>query len=236
MAQRLAEKLGAAGERAVTLSLDDFYLARPIRRRKAASVNALLMTRGPPGTHETELAVNALRSIKQAADASVPQFDKGVDDRKAEWRRIKPPVDVVIFEGWCLGAMAQPESMLIASTNMLERVFDADGAWRRAVNAELDAYRSLFEELDFLVYLRPPSFEIIHAWRAEQERAMIEITGSGAPASMDPVELAFFIQHYERLTRWMMDDLPARADLTLQLDAGRRVVSVSAPRSESRRD
>jgi len=41
---------------------------------------------------------------------------------------------------------------------------------------------------------------------------------------MSPEQVARFIQHYERLTRWMLAELPGRADLTLRLDHERRVI------------
>jgi D-glycerate 3-kinase len=39
---------------------------------------------------------------------------------------------------------------------------------------------------------------------------------------MDAPTLARFIAHYERLTRWILEEMPARADLFLRLDTDRR--------------
>lgn len=133
-------------------------------------------------------------------------------------------LDALVFEGWCLGARPQAAAALDAPVNMLERLFDADGAWRRAANAALaGAYQPLFGEIDLLVYLRPPAFEVVLRWRAEQERALAGSLPEGAaPGLMSADEISFFIQHFERLTRWMMEDVPGRAGLVLQLDAQRR--------------
>jgi D-glycerate 3-kinase len=34
---------------------------------------------------------------------------------------------------------------------------------------------------------------------------------------MSPAEVARFVAHYERLTRWILDEMPARADWTVPL-------------------
>ena len=40
-------------------------------------------------------------------------------------------------------------------------------------------------------------------------------------------EVARFIAHYERLTRWIMEEMPSRADVTIQLDEARTPISIS---------
>jgi len=39
---------------------------------------------------------------------------------------------------------------------------------------------------------------------------------------MNPAQIARFIAHYERLTRWILEEMPARADAVFPLDAARR--------------
>jgi len=41
---------------------------------------------------------------------------------------------------------------------------------------------------------------------------------------MDDAELARFVQHYERLTRHIIAEMPGRADVVIRLDEARRVV------------
>jgi D-glycerate 3-kinase len=60
----------------------------------------------------------------------------------------------------------------------------------------------------------------VAAWREQQEAELRQ----RAPAAMSSTEVARFIQHYERLTRWMLAELPDRADLSLRLDHARRVI------------
>ena len=48
------------GLRAAALSIDDFYLTRAKRQRLARQVHPLLLTRGPPGTHDLALALSLI--------------------------------------------------------------------------------------------------------------------------------------------------------------------------------
>jgi D-glycerate 3-kinase len=81
--------------------------------------------------------------------------------------------------------------------------------------------RQLFDQIDYLVYLRPPS-EVVAAWRQEQEdKLRAKLGQSDAVGLMDGRQIARFIQHYERLTRHMIDDLTERADALVDLDAER---------------
>ena len=51
----------------------------------------------------------------------LPRFDKSVDDRveKKKWYKIKKKPDVVIFEGWCVGAKPQKNKELKKPINDL---------------------------------------------------------------------------------------------------------------------
>ena len=62
----------------------------------------------------------------------VPRFAKAVDDRvaRADWRSIAGPVDVVLLEGWCLGAQPQRAALLKQPINALERDEDGHGNQR----------------------------------------------------------------------------------------------------------
>ncbi len=128
---------------------------------------------------------------------------------------------MLLLEGWCLGAAPQPEEALALPVNDLEAREDPDGSWRRHANAALAVdYQQLWARIDRLVFLAAPDWAVVADWR-EQQEAELRQTALGA---MTPEAVARFIQHYERLTRWMLADLPGRADLTLRLDRDRRVV------------
>ncbi len=124
-----------------------------------------------------------------------------------------------------MGARAQAAGELDAPVNALERDEDGDGRWRRFVNAALAGdYQTLFGRIDALALLAAPGFDVVQGWRTQQE-AELRAAGGGS-AVMNDAEIARFIQHYERLTRHILDEMPARADLVVALDAERGVTAV----------
>jgi D-glycerate 3-kinase len=223
-ARRLAERLGRMGARTVVFSIDDFYLTLRERHELAATVHPLLATRGVPGTHDVQLMTDTIDALLQARPDSItalPVFDKPSDDRlpRTAWPNFEGRPDVVILEGWCVGARPQADSALLQPVNALEAREDADGQWRFYANACLGgAYASFFARLDLRLMLRAPSFEVVHGWRAEQEAGLSRDAQSARPA-MNDAELARFIAHYERLTRWTLEDEPA--DLIADIDQRR---------------
>jgi len=224
----LVELLEQASLPAVALSIDDFYLPHATRLALGLAVHPLLATRGVPGTHDVELAQATIDSLAGSEPVPLPSFDKGRDDRRPrrEWRMATGPLRVVILEGWCVGARPQTDAALAAPINELERSEDPQGMWRRYVNAALTGpYRALFDRLSPLVLLQAPSFEVVQAWRGEQEhklRERLHREGGDTSRVMDDAAIARFIAHYERVTRNILAEMPARADHLIRLDAARR--------------
>lgn len=217
------------------LSIDDIYRTRAQRDHLARTVHPLLSTRGVPGTHDVELGMrvlDALTGVGGARTVPLPAFDKAVDDRLPEddWPRVETPVDVVLFEGWCIGARAQQEEDLAEPVNELEAAEDADGRWRAYVNDRLRAeYAGLFGRLDLLVMLRVPSFDKVLEWRGLQEEKLRARSRGGR--GQTTAELARFVQHYERLTRHMLRTMPACADTVIEI-GDRHEMSRMVHRSE----
>lgn len=218
-AVRLLEQRGM---RAVALSLDDFYLSRDARQRLAREVHPLLAVRGPPGTHDVPLAGAVIDQLRAKGKVALPRFDKAADSRapRGTWETVASPVDVVLLEGWCVGAVSQGEAALVEPVNDLEREEDPQAVWRTWVNNQLDGpYQFLFARLQDLILLQAPSFEVVAGWRAEQEAKLRARTAGG----MSEAEIARFVAHYERLTRWILAEMPARADWVVTLDENRDV-------------
>ncbi len=226
-ARVLATGLGEAGLRTAALSLDDLYLSRADRQQLAGATGSpLFRTRGPPGTHDVALGCEVLDALARPGLVRLPRFDKATDNPvdPAAWPEVEGPVDVVLFEGWCVGATPQPEADLATPINAMERVEDKQAHWRRyANNCLAGSYRGLFERIDLLIQLRAPAFETVHGWRLEQEHKLRARAGGG----MTDTEIARFIQHYERLTRWIDVEMPSRADVVVQLDENRRPVQIA---------
>jgi D-glycerate 3-kinase len=149
--------------------------------------------------------------LGQPGEIELPIFDKGLDEPGGT-RRVRGPFDLVLLEGWCVGAATAAESSLANPINTLERERDTDAVWRRYVNARLgDSYAEAWADLDYLVYLRVPDLEAVHRWRLQQEDSLPEHQRQG------PEAIARFVEYYERITRSMMLSLPDRADLTVEL-------------------
>ena len=210
---------------AVTVSLDDFYLTRARRRALAAQVHPLLATRGPPGTHDLPLLIDTLLRVRAGRPVSLPVFDKLADDRlpPQHWRHF-PRIDVLILEGWCIGARPQPAALLAEPVNDLEATEDPAAIWRIHINQALaGTYQRAWAMLDALAFLAAPDWETVPRWRAQQEAGLTRATDR---LGMDAAALARFCAHSERLTGWQLADAPRHAGLTLRLDGQRRVISV----------
>lgn len=216
------------------LSIDDLYLTRAERAGLAQRVHPLLATRGVPGTHDVALGktvIQKLCKLRAGQTMGLPRFNKLSDDRcpDDEWPEVAGPIDLVIFEGWCVGSTPQQDAELTAPVNQLEAEEDIDGTWRKHVNEQLAyGYGELFGLLDALVVLQAPGFGAIHRWRVEQERKLARSAEPGSPNIMDEAALARFIQHFERITRHNLASLPAQADIVLELDASHTVSRATA--------
>ncbi|MBA3054743.1 MAG: kinase [Sphingomonadales bacterium] len=224
LARALVAALTARGKRAAALSLDDLYLTHAERAGLGRSVHPLFATRGVPGTHDIPLGLALFDALARGEPAALPRFSNAADDRlpPAEWPHAPAGLEVLVFEGWCVGARPQDEAALAVPVNDLERMEDADARWRTHANTCLGGpYQRLFARLDALMLLAAPSFAVIARWRLEQEQDL-------APgARMDAAAVARFVGFYERLTRHMLAEMPARADLVAPLDEMRRPVTLT---------
>lgn len=227
LAAQVVARAQARGLQAATLSIDDVYLTRAQRQRLARDVHPLLVTRGPPGTHDLPLAHAVLDAVAARAPLAVPRFDKLADERMPEARWSKPPMplDLLVFEGWFLGTPAQEESALQAPLNPLERDADPAGHWRQWCNQQLAThYPALWQRCDRLWFLQPPDFTVVPRWRWQQEQNL-QAAQPGRTGMTRP-QLDRFVQFYERVSRHALRSLPGLADHVVALDAERRIVAV----------
>ncbi|HEX2560610.1 MAG TPA: kinase [Phenylobacterium sp.] len=228
----VARLLEEEGLRAAVISIDDLYLTREEREALAREVHPLLITRGVPGTHDVDLGLRLFDELARAGSVRLPRFEKARDTRRPtqDWDSYEAPADVVLFEGWCVGARPQDEAALAQPVNALERDEDPDGAWRAYANTQLAGpYQALFGRLDRLVMLQAPGFETVLDWRREQEaklRARLAAQGGDLSRTMDEAALVRFIAHYERLTRHILSEMPARADVLARLGPARELLNL----------
>ena len=183
------------------------------------------MTRGVPGTHDINLINKTIKKLKRKKFKTVliPKFDKSIDDRckKSKWQKIKNSPNIIIFEGWCVGARSEKNNTLKKSLNRIERNYDADLRWRKIVNNYLkNQYKKLFYKIDKLIYLKAPNFNHIFRWRLLQEEKL-KLT-SKSKKTMSKSKVKEFIMFYERITRQMMKDFSKISDITVFLDKNHR--------------
>jgi len=224
------------------MSLDDIYLSKSTREKLALEVHPLLRTRGVPGTHQISLGLETIDSLLSASDTSstlLPSFDKSIDDvlPLSSWRQFQGRAEVVILEGWCVAARPQSEGALLQPINTLELNEDVGGVWRRYVNAQLEShYPALFNKIDFTVMLKTPGFECVFAWRLLQEQklmAQMKSLGRGTEDNqglLDEAGLKYFLMHYERLTRFMLTDLPGWVDAVIPVSRDHRLLGLELRR------
>lgn len=223
----LVAQLGRQGKRAVTLSLDDFYLPKSERRQLANEVHPLLQTRGVPGTHDSQWLAQVLDSFNSGSKTPLrlPKFDKGLDDRIDS---ITCDADILVLEGWCVGVVPQPRGLLIQPVNELEQVEDKDGVWRRWVNEQIQQhYLPLWSAIEFWLHIQVPNFEQVYQWRSQQE---LELPSA---QRMSTQQLQRFIQHYERLTRWLWRSPAQAPGALIVLGGDHRVTQVTFSASDT---
>jgi D-glycerate 3-kinase len=220
------------GWQVAILSLDDIYLTRAERNILAQTIHPLLQTRGVPGTHDTSLGIEIieqLKHLKPGQAINLPRFDKARDDREPAgmWETFTGPPDLIIFEGWCVGAVPMNADELVVPVNDFEAKEDEHGRWRRYINHQLQtSYRDLFAHLDLLIMLKAPGWDSIYQWRLEQEQKLAA-SSTAAYRIMNEQALLKFMQHYERLTLHNLNELPDRADVVLTLNRHHNVVSAN---------
>ncbi len=233
MAKLLALLLQNSTRQVVNLCIDDFYFSRTHRTELARTIHPLLKTRGVPGTHDLDLAMSVLHKLGEAGSAdyvTLPGFDKANDDclPSKSCARVNGPVDVIILEGWFVGATAQTEQELSSAVNELESQEDIQGHWRQYVNQQLAAdYQTLFAKVDMLLMLKAPDFERVFEWRSLQEQKLRSQTKKTASGLMDGESIKRFIQHFERLTRHCLRTLPDKAHRVFELDERHRIHCVN---------
>lgn len=222
------------GVSTLVISIDDLYLGKQARTELGKTIHPLLATRGVPGTHDLALADEVFSALLARKPISIPRFDKSQDDRclPEYWEKVSEPVDLIIFEGWCVGLPPLDLAELATPMNALEADEDADAAWRQFAAEQLNGpYQQLFAYLDYLLVIQAPSFECVQNWRLlQEEKLRSKLIAEGVDISnsqlMDKAGVQRFIAHYERLTRHALQHLPSLADWTISLDSSHSLAKV----------
>ena len=205
-----------------TSSIDDFYKTLEERDKISNTIHPLFKTRGVPGTHDTNLINKFFDFIKKKKfkKFKLPKFDKSIDDRLNEkyWFNVKERPEIVIFEGWCVGAKPQLNSLLKKPINILEKYEDKDLIWRKHANEKLKReYKKIFAMIDNFIFMKIPNFNMVFKWRLLQERKLKKRSHT-TKKIMSYDKIKRFVMFYQRVTLQMFKDMPKVASVVLTLN------------------
>ena len=213
------------------ISIDDFYKTRKERLKLSKKVHPMLATRGVPGTHDVKMMLDFFKKVKNKnfKKIDIPNFNKAVDDRfpKKNWYKIKEKPNVIIFEGWCVGAKAEINETLKKSINSLETANDQKLIWRKHVNKQLKMkYKDLYSQLNCMIYLKAKNFSLLQKWRLKQEHKLwLKTKKSSSHKIMSKGDVINFMQTYQRITENMFKKMPKYASIVLNLNSNHQIKS-----------
>ncbi len=211
------------------ISIDDFYRTRKERISLSKRIHPMLLTRGVPGTHDINMMLSFFKKAKgkKFKSLKLPKFNKAIDDRfsKKRWYDLKKRPDVIIFEGWCVGAKSEKNTTLKKTINSMEKVKDQKQIWRKYVNDQLKSkYKNLYSQLNCLVYLKAKNFSLLQKWRLKQERKLW-IKSKVKSKIMNKGDVLSFMQTYQRITQSMFKNTPKYASIILNLNSNHQIKS-----------
>ena len=213
------------------ISIDDFYKTRKERVSLSKRIHPMLLTRGVPGTHDINMMLNFFKKVKSKKfkRLKLPTFNKAIDDRfnKKKWYDLKEKPDVIIFEGWCVGAKPEKNSTLNKSINLMEKNKDKKKIWRKYVNYQLKSkYKKLYSQLNCLIYLKAKNFSLLQKWRLKQERKLLVNSKKNSKLKiMNKEDVLSFMQTYQRITQNMFKSMPQYASIIINLNGNHQIKS-----------
>ncbi len=224
MCSAIAALLRARNIAAASLSIDDVYRTHA-ERSALARRDPALRHRGPPGTHDVDFACEVLTEVKRGHRVALPTFDKAALDGAGERGEPRNPdrYDVLLFEGWLVGA--EPVRDLAEGASPL----------LRASNERLKEYQRLWNQLDGLWVLRPEAYDLSRVWRREAE-ARLRSKGRGGMTDEQIDEFVgyFFEAMPPELYVDPLTQPGSKTDLVINIDAQhtpRDIRRLSIPRA-----
>ena len=211
------------------ISIDDFYKTRKERISLSKRVHPMLLTRGVPGTHDINMMLKFFKKVKSKKfkRLKLPTFNKAIDDRynKKYWYDLKKKPDVIIFEGWCVGAKPEGNNTLNKTINLMEKNKDKKRIWRKYVNQQLKSkYKKLYSQLNCLIYLKAKNFSLLQKWRLKQERKLLVNNKKNSKLKiMNKEDVLSFMQTYQRITQNMFKNMPQYASIIINLNSNHQI-------------
>jgi D-glycerate 3-kinase len=232
LTQVLQLVLNHLGYQSACLSIDDFYKTFA-ERQNLRREDARLIWRGPPGTHDVDLALQVLDELRYPVThrpIEIPRFDKsawnGAGDRTTPDQ--VQDVDIVMFEGWFVGVRPVPPEQLESLPNPIQTPEDYEFA--KDNNARLKAYLPLWQRLDRLIVLLPEDYRFSKTWRMEAEHRMKAKGRTG----MTDKQISQFVEYFWKALHPEVFILPLAhssewTDLVIEINAQHVPTRVHAP-------
>lgn len=220
------------GHSVCSISIDDIYKTYA-ERQELKKNDPQLIWRGPPGTHDVELGLKVLKSLKRIDEQhsiEVPRFDKsawqGAGDRTQP--DIITSATIVFFEGWFVGTRPIDPAAFDQAPSPI--VTEGDRSFARATNERLRDYLPLWAELDRLMVLYPTNYRMSQQWRQDAEHKM---KASGRDGMSDE-EIQEFVTYFWRSLHPELFITPLlsnaqHVDLVVEIDADHCPCAIYAP-------
>lgn len=193
------------GLQTLVCSIDDLYLrhADQVALAEEHKGNELVQHRGEPGTHDMKLARELFAALSEGRECRVPEYDKslfsGHGNRVPEekWQIVnkpgEPKIQVVIFEGWCVGFRALAKEEVKRKREGYSRTLKAHPLEHLLfVNEKLREYEVMNRQFDAFIHIDAEETDFVYKWRQEQEKVLREEKGSG----MSVEEVTRFVDGY----------------------------------------
>ena len=157
------------------LSLDDYYWPAE-QLEKSMQGNPWCFPRALPGSHDIEGLLQSLEAWKESGQIIAPRFDKSLRNGRGDrFGSSSSRPQVVLMEGWFLGASPQPS----VETEILEGLSDQELEWRSRAVSLLADYQEIWTLLDDLWHLRAIRSELSSQWKQEQLTTLEKLSGVG---------------------------------------------------------
>ncbi|KAI9092912.1 P-loop containing nucleoside triphosphate hydrolase protein [Phlyctochytrium arcticum] len=216
LVQAVSLLLTRSGLKVTSFSMDDFYFpyAKLCEIAKTFPGNPLLEFRGNPGTQDIALEIDVLDVLaainEDGNNVRIPVFDKSAHNGRGDrvdpehWTVVKPTLDIVLIDGWCLGFTVPsahivdeifspnyvPNPMLETACRQLKKV------GRPAIDQVLENLRlhqAATSRIDKIVQILPKDISFVYQWRLQQEHSMKAKNGG---KGMSDKEISAFVDRF----------------------------------------
>jgi D-glycerate 3-kinase len=152
------------------------------------------------------LAIGIFTALLNGQPIKLPLYDKaafsGQGDRlpESEWKPVnqpgEPPIQAIIFEGWCVGFRdLKPEEVEAKWIAPNRTLFKHRLEHLLHINDMLRLYNEITDLFDAFIHIDAEDLEYVYAWRQEQED-QLRLERGDPSAGMTPDQVVKFVDAY----------------------------------------